>query len=177
MSAPIHARSEDMGTHMGSHVAFFRAIQLPVLGTCGGGLVATVHELLSPVADGGDVSAERGTVRGGFLTRKLGMRNACRMTTDRTTEDRSQHKNNNMKIQNSSSKKRMAGVTMTEYLILLALVAIASLVMTSAFGNQVQVIYHASINALMGNSTAAQTGTATAAESNTMADFANRVKK
>ncbi len=71
----------------------------------------------------------------------------------------------------------MAGVTMTEYLILLALVAIASLVMTSAFGNQVQVIYHASINALMGNSTAAQTGTATAAESNTMADFANRVKK
>ncbi len=175
MSAPIHARSEDMGTHMGSHVAFFWVSPFSELGSCGGGLVATVPERLSPAADGGGVSAERGIVRGGFANRTLGMRYACRTVTDRTTELRSQHKNN-MKIQNNSSKKRMAGVTMTEYLILLALVAIASLVMTSAFGNQVQVIYHASIDALMGNKTEKQTTTAVAAESNTMADFAHRVK-
>lgn len=38
-----------MGTHMGSHVAFFWASQLAGLGSCGGGLVATVPERLSRV--------------------------------------------------------------------------------------------------------------------------------
>lgn len=80
-----------------------------------------------------------------------------------------------MKIQNNSSKKRMAGVTMTEYLILLALVAVASLVMTSAFGTQVQTIYHASIGALMGKETTPQTGEAVAAARPNMGNFAERV--
>ena len=53
-----------------------------------------------------------------------------------------------MKIQ--SKKGSVAGVAMTEYLILLALVAIASLVMTIAFGKQVKTAFAGAIDGMGG---------------------------
>ena len=68
---------------------------------------------------------------------------------------------------------RNAGVAMTEYLILLALVAIASLVMTIAFGKQIKTIYKASIDRLNGGTGTDTTGTAPAVINSHMGNFAD----
>ena len=68
---------------------------------------------------------------------------------------------------------RNAGVAMTEYLILLALVAIASLVMTIAFGKQTKTVFKASIDMLGGGSGSSTAYTAPAASNSNMGDFAN----
>jgi Flp pilus assembly pilin Flp len=71
----------------------------------------------------------------------------------------------------STKSQRNAGVAMTEYLILLALVAIASLVMTIAFGKQVKHVFQASATALGGGAAVKTAYTAPEALNSDMGTF------
>ena len=70
-------------------------------------------------------------------------------------------------------KNRKLGIAMTEYLIILGVVAVAAILVVGLFGKQVKSVFTRNNAALVGNTQGADTATATASQSNTKQDNMN----
>ncbi len=73
-----------------------------------------------------------------------------------------------MKLITTNSTKR--GIAMTEYLIILAIVAVAAIAVVGLFGKQVKSAFTRSNSALVGKVEAADTGTADKSKTDTISD-------
>ena len=68
------------------------------------------------------------------------------------------------------ARKTRSGIAMTEYLIILGIVAIAAIAVIGLFGKQIKDVFTRSNQAMVGVSQSANTGVANASKSATKAD-------
>ncbi len=73
-----------------------------------------------------------------------------------------------MKLITTKSNRR--GIAMTEYLIILAIVAVAAIAVVGLFGKQIKSAFTRSNEALVGKVEAADTGTADKSKGDTISD-------